>query len=79
MPMDEYGTDRPTGGMILHRVELTDTLGSLAKHYYGDPGMYDLILCHNTAYIPDPNHLQPGITLAIPYHSHLRAKVVPLQ
>lgn len=75
---DEYLNDQPASGMILHRVQITDTLGSLAQHYYGDQSMYAMILDHNSHYIPDPNHLTPGITLAMPYHPHLRARVVPI-
>lgn len=74
---NEYASDRKRGGMILHRVEMTDTLGSLAVHYYGDVTKTSLILRHNLHYIPDPNHLQPGIELVIPYHPHLMAIVKP--
>lgn len=74
---DEYLNDRPAGGMLLHYVQITDTLGSLAQHYYGDSSLSRLILDHNTHYIPDPNHLTPGLTLVIPYHPMLRARVVP--
>lgn len=75
---DEYLNDQPTSGLILHRVQLTDSLGSLAQHYYGDPSLFKLILDHNTHYIPDANNLTPGVTLAIPYHPHLRARVLPI-
>lgn len=74
---DEYNNDQPVGALILHRVQQTDTLGSLAVHYYGNVDKYNLILDHNTHYIPDPNNLTPGITLAIPYHPHLRARLLP--
>jgi hypothetical protein len=73
---DEYGNDVPAGALLLHYVQITDTLGSLAAHYYGDPSLAQMILDHNTHYIPDPNHLVMGITLAIPYHPMLRARVV---
>lgn len=78
MPLDEFQNEYPSHGIILHRVEITDTLGSLAQHYYGDASLYKMILDHNTHYVPDPNHLTPGIHLAIPYHPHLRARVVPM-
>lgn len=73
---DEYGNDQPAGNMILHRVVPGDTLGLLAKHYYGDASLFCLILDHNTHYIPDANTLTPGVFLAIPYHPQLKARVL---
>lgn len=73
---DEYLTDHPASGMIIHFTQITDTLGSLAEHYYGDASLFKMILDHNTHYITDPNNLTPGVSLAIPYHPHLRARVV---
>ncbi len=67
-----YGADRHAGRIIVHRVGLTDTLASIAIHYYGDARLFRYILDHNERHIHNPNQLVPGTELAIPRHPMMR-------
>jgi LysM repeat protein len=61
----------PVRSQVLHRTEPGETLGDLAKRYYGDPSLADLIAAHNGL----GTKLQPGVELRLPGAS--RHTVVP--
>lgn len=43
-----------------------DTLGAIARRFYGDPGRYREIFEANRTVLPNPNTLRPGQVLRIP-------------
>ena len=47
-----------------HTVASGETLGTIAKHWYGDAGKYTLIAEHNG--MPDPDKVEVGQSLTIP-------------
>jgi nucleoid-associated protein YgaU len=47
-------------------VQSGDTLGKIAKEYYGDAGRYMDIFNANTDKLSDPNKIQVGQELVIP-------------
>lgn len=49
-----------------HDVVSGDTLSKLAKHYYGDPGLYMKIFEANRDVLKDPNLIKVGQRLRIP-------------
>ncbi|WP_340066674.1 LysM peptidoglycan-binding domain-containing protein [Ascidiimonas aurantiaca] len=49
-----------------HVVNKGDTLGKIAKHYYGDASKYMLIFNANTNKLKDPNLIYPDQELIIP-------------
>jgi nucleoid-associated protein YgaU len=49
-----------------HIVQIEDTLTALARDYYGNPGLADVIHQANRHIINDPDDLVPGWTLRIP-------------
>jgi len=50
-----------------HRVKKGETLGTIAKYWYGDPRKHSAVLFANRKLeIEDPNNLVPGIHLVIP-------------
>jgi nucleoid-associated protein YgaU len=49
-----------------HDVVAGDTLSKLAKHYYGDPGLYMKIFEANRDVLKDPNLIKIGQRLRIP-------------
>ncbi len=49
-----------------HTVESGDTLGKIAKTYYGKAGEYMKIFNANTNILKDPNLIHPGQELVIP-------------
>lgn len=53
--------------MRTHRVLYGETLSTIAMAYYHDPGKWAIIFQHNSHYLPDPNHLDPGQILVIPH------------
>lgn len=50
--------------MALYRVRKGDTLGRIAKRFYGDAGRFTLIVAANT--LPNPDRLTVGQELVIP-------------
>lgn len=50
-----------------HEVQSGDTLGKISKEYYGEHGKYMLIFNANRDLLTDPNKIQPGQRLRIPY------------
>lgn len=49
-----------------HLVTSGDTLGKIAKHYYGNPSKYTLIFEANTGILKSPDVIHPGQELVIP-------------
>ncbi len=49
-----------------HVVESGETLGKIAKKYYGDASLYNQIFEANRDVLKDPNKIFPGQTLRIP-------------
>jgi nucleoid-associated protein YgaU len=49
-----------------HVVEKGDTLGHIAKHYYGKASKYPEIFDANRNILDDPNKIYPGQELVIP-------------
>ncbi|MBL8092328.1 MAG: LysM peptidoglycan-binding domain-containing protein [Anaerolineales bacterium] len=50
-----------------HIVEKGESLSKIAKHYYDDPMKYMLIFNANTGILKDPDVIQPGQELVIPF------------
>jgi nucleoid-associated protein YgaU len=50
----------------MHVVVRGDTLGAIAKHYYGDASKYPVIFEANKPMLSDPDKIYPGQLLAIP-------------
>lgn len=44
-----------------------DTLGGIARDYYGDPQKFNTIFNANRDILDNPNKIQPGQRLRIPY------------
>jgi len=55
-----------TGYYHKHKVVSGDTLGKIAKKYYGTPGAYMKIFEANTHILKDPNVIFPDQELIIP-------------
>ena len=49
-----------------HTVVSGETLGKIAKQYYGEPGKYQKIFQANTDILKNPDVIQPGQELIIP-------------
>jgi nucleoid-associated protein YgaU len=49
-----------------HIVVKGDTLGAIAKKYYGDASLYEKIFATNLDILDDPNKIKPGQKLYIP-------------
>lgn len=49
-----------------HEVQSGDTLGKIAKKYYGDASLYMTIFDANKDLLKDPNKIFPGQKLRIP-------------
>ncbi len=49
-----------------HTVESGDTLGKIAKHYYGNAMKYPTIFDANRNILDNPNVIHPGQELSIP-------------
>jgi nucleoid-associated protein YgaU len=49
-----------------HEVQKGDTLGKIAKQYYGDASLYMTIFEANKDLLKDPNKIFPGQKLRIP-------------
>ncbi len=50
-----------------HTVAKGETLGKIAKHYYGDAMKYKDIFAANTDILKDPNLIYPDQELTIPF------------
>ena len=50
-----------------HTVESGDTLGKIAKHYYGNAMKYPVIFEANKPMLTDPDKIYPGQVLRIPH------------
>ncbi len=50
-----------------HTVAKGETLGKIAKHYYGDAMKYKQIFAANTDILKDPNLIYPDQELTIPF------------
>lgn len=55
-----------TGSGTKHTVRSGETLGTIAKRYYGSTAKWEVILRANRDQLDDPRQLQPGMTLTIP-------------
>jgi len=49
-----------------HTVASGETLGKIAKQYYGEPGKYQKIFQANTDILKNPDMIHPGQELIIP-------------
>jgi LysM repeat protein len=56
--------EEPTGRF--YTVQSGDTLGAIAKRFYGDGRKWPTIAAANKDILPDPNRLRPGMKLRIP-------------
>jgi LysM repeat protein len=50
----------------IHVVVKGDTLSRIARHFYGDSGLYRKIFEANTNQLTDPDKIKPGQKLVIP-------------
>lgn len=50
-----------------HTVKKGDTLSDISEKYYGDHARYMAIFDSNRDILSDPNKIQPGQRLRIPY------------
>jgi nucleoid-associated protein YgaU len=50
----------------IHVVVKGETLSRIARHFYGDSGLYRKIFEANTHQLDDPNKIKPGQKLVIP-------------
>jgi len=57
--------------LLTHRVREGETLSSLARHYLGSSDRYAELFAANRQVLSDPDHLQPGMELAIPHTSSI--------
>ncbi|RME96886.1 MAG: LysM peptidoglycan-binding domain-containing protein [Bacteroidetes bacterium] len=58
---------RQTDYFAKHTVSKGETLGKIAKQYYGKAGEYMRIFNANTHILKDPNLIHPGQELTIPF------------
>ena len=63
---DRISVVKPAPESIFHEVKKGDTLGKIAKHYYGDAKKYTKIFNANKPMLKDPNKIFPGQKLRIP-------------
>ena len=63
-PTAEPQPEQPTGSF--YTVQSGDTLGSIAKKFYGDGRKWPTIAAANKDILPDPNRLRVGMKLKIP-------------
>lgn len=67
-PQDIKADIRVADNSVYHRhtVKSGETLGKIAKHYYGDPMKYKQIFSANTDILKNPDLIHPGQELIIP-------------
>jgi len=71
MPQDIEADIKVADESVFHRhtVESGDTLGKIAKQYYGKAGEYHAIFKANTNILDNPDVIHPGQELVIPHLS----------
>ncbi len=65
-PVVTGGAPAQTAAAKIHVVEKGDTLGAIAKKYYGKAGAYMKIFEANKDILTDPDKIKPGQKLRIP-------------
>ena len=67
-PSDIKADIRVSDESVYHRhtVQRGETLGKIAKHYYGDPSKYRAIFQANTQILKNPDVIHPNQELVIP-------------
>ena len=67
-PSDIQADIRVSNESVYHRhtVKSGETLGKIAKHYYGDPMKYKQIFQANTNILKNPDLIHPNQELVIP-------------
>ncbi|MEL6987654.1 MAG: peptidoglycan-binding protein LysM [Bacteroidota bacterium] len=63
---DRISVVEPEPESQFYEVKSGDTLGKIAKEYYGDPMKYPIIFEANKPMLADPNLIYPGQVLRIP-------------
>ena len=58
--------DKPEPKFEVYEIVRGDTLGAIAKRYYGSAGKYTQIFEANRSIIDDPNKIYPGQKIRIP-------------
>jgi nucleoid-associated protein YgaU len=58
--------EEETPSSQFYTVESGDTLGAIAKQFYGNAGKYMVIFEANRPMLEDPNKIYPGQVLRIP-------------
>ena len=58
--------EEPEEKVEIYEIASGDTLGSIAKHFYGSAGKYMKIFEANRGVISDPNKIYPGQKIRIP-------------
>ncbi|KAB8152964.1 LysM peptidoglycan-binding domain-containing protein [Kordia sp. TARA_039_SRF] len=68
MPQDIEADIKVADESVFHRhtVKSGDTLGKIAKHYYGKANQYHAIFKANTDILDNPDVIHPGQELVIP-------------
>ena len=71
LPQDIEADIKVADNSVYHRhtVESGDTLGKIAKHYYGKPNQYHAIFKANNDLLDNPDVIHPGQELVIPHLS----------
>jgi nucleoid-associated protein YgaU len=65
-PKSDTGSAGANAYTQYHEVQKGDTLGKIAKKYYGDASLYMTIFEANKDLLKDPNKIFPGQKLRIP-------------
>lgn len=63
---DQLVVEKEEPAAQYHTVESGDTLGAIAKKFYGNAGKYPVIFEANKPMLSDPNKIYPGQKLRIP-------------
>ena len=66
---DQMTVENPEPEAQFHTVKSGDTLGKIAKHYYGNAMKYPVIFEANKPMLTDPDKIYPGQVLRIPHLS----------
>ena len=64
---DQMTVENPEPEAQFHTVISGDTLGKIAKKYYGNPMKYPIIFEANQPMLTDPDKIYPGQVLRIPH------------
>ena len=65
VPVPSAAPETPTGSVV-HTVEKGETLGHIAREYYGKSSQWKRILDANRDVLPSASKLQPGMKLKVP-------------